>query len=232
MAKKCLILYASWTGNTKKVALRFQKVFQSKGWEVNLFKVDHKTDVKNPPFEYRDYDFLCVGSPVIHKKPVEELMSIMAGAPLPPSEGGPKVALVGVTREEDVPEKYRFTQRMRDRQKDMKPGKIVFGPDSKKGVIFMTYSGNHLGPKEADPAMRLLALEMEHIPFECVGMFSCPGYHGPGKASGSKGASAPKDAPERKGAPQGWFKDLDTRPNARDLEKAEIFISEILESLD
>jgi len=212
MGKKCLIIYASWTGNTEKVAMRFQKVFKEKGWDVDTFKIDHHTDVKNPPFDFDVYDFLCVGSPVIHKKPVEEVMSVLAGAPLPPSEGGPRGAFMGMKMEE-IPEKYRFPERLRKRLEKMPPGKIVFGPDTKKGVVFMTYSGNHLGPKEADPAMRLLALEMEHIPFECVGMFSCPGKHG-------------------EDMPGAWYKDLSKRPNERDLIKAEIFIAEILESLE
>jgi hypothetical protein len=60
----------------------------------------------------------------------------------------------------------------------------------------------------------LLALEVEHILFECVGMFCCPGKYGP------------------KDSPTAWFPDLTKRPNARDLQKAEIFISEILETLD
>lgn len=213
MLKKCLVMYASWTGNTEKVAKRFQKIFEAKGWRVDMFKVDHKTDVKNPPFEYSDYDFVCVGSPVIHKKPVEEMMSILAGAPLPPSEGGPKGAFMGMGFDR-IPEKYRFSERMKKRMQENPPGKIVFGPDSKKGVVFMTYSGNHLGPKEVDPAIRLLALEMEHIPIECLGMFSCPGKH------------------ENEDRPGQWYKDLTKRPNERDLKKAEIFIEEIIEGIE
>jgi flavodoxin len=210
MAKRSLIMYTSWTGNTEKVANRFKKVFEKYGWECDMFKVDHHTDVKNPPFDFADYDFLCVGSPVVHKKPIEELMSIMAGAPLPPSEGGPKAALMGM-KMEDIPEKYRFGERTKARLQSMPPGRIVFGPDSKKGVIFATYGGGHLGPAEAQPAIDLLALEMEHIPIQCIGKFSCPGKHG---------------------EMTGWHKDLPTRPSERDLLKAEIFMEEVLEGLD
>jgi len=209
MAKKSLILYASWTGNTEKVALRFKKVLEQKGWQCDILKVDQKTDVKHPPFQYEAYDLLCVGSPVVHKKPVEEVMSIMAGAPLPPSEGGPKAAFMGKGPRE-VPEKYRVPE---ERIAKTITGKIVFGPDAKKGVVFMTYGGTHLGPKEAAPAMSLMALEMEHIPFQCVGQFACPGKHGN------------KDRPDQ------WFKDLTKRPNERDLQKAEIFMAEVLEEI-
>ena len=47
MAKKSLILYASMTGNTEKVAQRFQQAFVKKGWECDIFKIDKKTDADN-----------------------------------------------------------------------------------------------------------------------------------------------------------------------------------------
>jgi len=213
MAKKSLIMYTSWTGNTEKVANRFKKVFEKYGWKCDMFKVDHHTDVKNPPFELMDYDLLCVGSPVVHKKPIEELISIMAGAPLPPSEGGPKAAFMGM-KMENIPEKYRFSKKMMARQKDMPMGKIVFGPGSKKGIVFATYAGGHLGPAEVEPALALMALEMEHMPVKCIGKFSCPGKHGENPMPGQ------------------WYKDLPSRPNERDLLKAEIFMEEMLEGLE
>jgi hypothetical protein len=206
MAKKSLIMYASWTGHTEQVALRFKKVFEKKGWQCDMFKVDHHTDVKNPPFKFRDYDFLCVGSPVVHKKPIEEIISVLAGAPLPPSEGGPEAALVGGDPSK-IPEKYRPAGGFPKPDRSKSP-KIEFGPDSKKGVVFSTFGGLHLGPKEVEPVLSLLALEMEHIPYQCVGRFACPGKHGEGG---------------------GYYKDLPTRPNERDLLKAEIFMEEILE---
>ena len=49
MAKKGLVIYASWTGNTEKVALRFQKVFEKYGWECDMLKVTKHTDVKTYP---------------------------------------------------------------------------------------------------------------------------------------------------------------------------------------
>jgi hypothetical protein len=207
MAKKSLIMYASWTGHTEQVALRFKKVFEKKGWQCDMFKVDHHTDVKNPPYNLRAYDFLCVGSPVVHKKPIEEIISVMNGNPLPPSEGGPEAALVGVDPA-NLPERYRRAGGPRQRPDPSKSPKIVFGPDSKKGVVFATFGGLHLGPKEVEPVLALLALEMEHIPFECVGRFACPGKHGEGG---------------------GYYKDLPNRPNERDMLKAEIFMEEILE---
>ena len=91
-------------------------------------------------------------------------------------------------------------------------GKIVLGPESKKGIVFVTYAGHEFGPPEAVPALETLALEMEHTKFKCTGKFSCPGKFGnPTRA---------------------YFKDIDKRPHERDLLKAEIFIEEVLEELD
>ena len=64
MSKKSLILYSTMTGNTEKVAMRFRKVFEKKGWVCDIFKIDKKTDAINPPFNLEDYDFLCIGSPL------------------------------------------------------------------------------------------------------------------------------------------------------------------------
>ena len=61
MSKRSLIVYESRTGNTEKVALTFKGVFEKAGWKCDMFKIDSKTDVHNPPFDYGDYDFVCIG---------------------------------------------------------------------------------------------------------------------------------------------------------------------------
>lgn len=198
MVKRSLIMYVSWTGHTEQVALRFKKAFEKKGWTVDMWKVDHKIDVNNPKYDIRRYDFLCVGSPVVHKKPIEELITILAGNPLNPSSGGPEAP-----GSKPPPTDRRFIMG--------REAKIVLGPDSKKGVAFCTYGGTHLGPKECEPALSLISLMMEHVPYQVVGRFSCPGKHGENT---------------------GWFADLKERPNERDLLKAEIFMEEILEDLE
>lgn len=77
MAKRSLILYASMSGNTEKVALRFKGVFEKKGWECDLLKVTSKTDIFKSPFDCRQYDFICVGSYVHKSLPSERLVEIM-----------------------------------------------------------------------------------------------------------------------------------------------------------
>jgi flavodoxin len=182
--KKSLILYQSTTGNTEKIALSFKKVFEKRGWDCEMFKVDKKTDTKKPPFDFQDYDFLCAGSGVYKHLPPQEIVDIMFFVTHPPREAGHEATPPG---------------------RSTKVTKIVPGP--KPGIVFATFSGLHLGPKEAEPALSLLELEMEHLKFKCVGKFSCRGKFG-------------------------QIQHLINRPSERDLHKAEIFLEEILEELD
>ena len=63
--RKSLILFASNTGNTRKVAEELKRGFDRHGWEGVLKEIPEDYDVKNPDFDFDDYDFLSVGSPVI-----------------------------------------------------------------------------------------------------------------------------------------------------------------------
>jgi len=179
MTLKSLIIYSSWTGNTEKVAKAFKNVFEKKGWECDIFKIDKKTDVDNPPFDYRKYDFVCLGSPIGHKRlPAPEMMNLM------------NVML------EKIPHRV-----------------IVPGP--KKGIVFATYSGVHLGPKEPLAVLSYLKLQLEHMKYICVGEFACPG-RSPHRKDNALDLSL-------------WYPDISSRPNKRDLQKAEIFLEEKIE---
>ena len=91
--------------------------------------------------------------------------------------------------------------------------KIVLGPDSPKAVVFITYAGYEFGPKEAEPAVQLLALELEHIGFQFIGQFCCPGKY--------------VDDP----MPNTFHGDIRDRPNEKDLLKAQMFIEEKLDEI-
>ena len=204
MAKKSIIMYASWTGCTEKVAVAFKQAFEKKGWECDLFKVDHNTDMENPPFDYTTYDFLCVGSPVVAKKPIEEVIRALdkGGFAWIGTGGGPEKVRANELYE-------RAWSRLQERGVEG-PEKIIFERNDKKGIVFATYGGEHLvPPKEAEPALTYMECVMEHHGFQCVGKFCCPGKHGKIRSA--------------------WFKDLPDRPHERDLLKAGIFMEETIE---
>jgi|WetSurMetagenome_2_1015567.scaffolds.fasta_scaffold33116_2 hypothetical protein len=201
MAQNCLILYASRTGNTEKVAKVFQSVFEKNGWICDMVKVNRRTDATKLDCNFEDYDFMCVGSGVFDGAPPQEIINAIRKASTDQSKG-------------EIPHE-----------------KIVPGP--KKGIVFATYAGAHLGPKEAAPALKWLEVEMEHQKFKCIGSFCCPGE--------MKMAGRPKPTPEmmeqmkNRPAPppptSWWHGDEKGRPNEKDLLKAELFIEDILEEI-
>jgi hypothetical protein len=75
--KRCLIIYTSYTGNTEKVAKIIQIVFLKNGWTCDRFNIKQGFDIENPPFNFEDYDFLCVGSLVIWGLPPDEILDVM-----------------------------------------------------------------------------------------------------------------------------------------------------------
>jgi flavodoxin len=180
--KKCLIIYQTITGNTEKIAMKFAEVFKNKGWQCDVFRIDKSIDLASPPFKFSGYDFICAGSGVYSALPGKEITDLM----------------------------YTYTHQPKRDGKIVRVHRMII-PGPKSGIVFVTYGGTHLGPKEAEPALSLLELNIEHLRFKCIGRFSCPGGIGTRPTPGQ------------------WFGNTRGRPNERDLRKAEIFMEEILE---
>ena len=93
--KKNLIVYASRTGNTEKVAHELSENFDRYGWESILKKLPDDYDAKHPDFSFDDYDFVCVGSPVISELPLDQIRTVTYGnPPLKKLEPGSKCGIV------------------------------------------------------------------------------------------------------------------------------------------
>jgi hypothetical protein len=211
MTKKCLILYSSYTGHTEKVANRFKSTFEKNSWECDIYKVRRKPeDIFNLPFDLTNYDILCAGSGVISHLPYSEVLSAIRYMiyHLDPRimhriRGEDLRYLKGPVPKLPPPEKGALLAHK----------KMVLGPDSKKSIVFVTYAGYEFGAKEAEPALKLLALEIEHLGFQCIGQFCCPGRY--------------LDNP----TPRTYHGDIRDRPNEKDLLKAEMFIEDVLEGI-
>jgi hypothetical protein len=208
--KKCLITYSSITGNTEKVALRFKETFVKRGWQCDIFKVRKQADdILRPPFDVRTYDFVCAGSGLRAHLPYNEILNMLRGF-----RTGFDPRIVLRNRDETIPYiKEPIPEIPANRSAKIDHKKIVLGPDSPKSVVFITYAGYEFGPKEALPAVQLLALELEHIGFQSMGDFCCPGKY--------------VDAPMLKT----FHGDIRDRPNEKDLLKAQIFIEEKLDEI-
>lgn len=111
-----------------------------------MVKVDRNTDVWNPPFNFEDYDFLCAGSSVILALPVEEVINIMIKNPLTGYGEPTREELARLKLMRNHLDYLPSPEKPRGKTRPTRPVKIIQGP--KKGIVFVTYSGMHLGPKE------------------------------------------------------------------------------------
>ena len=177
--RKNLILFASNTGNTKKVAEELKRSFYRHGWESVLKEIPQDYDVKNPDFDFDDYDFLSVGSPVISELPLPRVREVLWS-------------------------KW--------------PGihKVEVGP--KCGIVFCTFGGAHLGMKEAEPTLKLLEVEVEHLSFKVIGSLAILGSMG--------GTESDVFHPES------YFGDLRGRPNEEDMRTVARFVDDVMKKLE
>lgn len=135
--------------------------------------------------DYYDYDLVCFGSPVMHALP-----------PLPVIKLFHKNFLKFRSRPIDV----RLPA-------SMIPGKYV--------LVFVTFSGPHVGVKEALPAGKFLAQEFEHLGFNVIGEWYIVGeFHGWEDLS-----------------TRGRLGDIRGRPNPQDLITVEEKVIELIGSL-
>lgn len=72
--KKALILYASMSGNTEKIAHAFEEVFRLYGFEVDLYKAEGKK-LSEKQVYFEDYEFICIGSGLIGGQPCPSSVS-------------------------------------------------------------------------------------------------------------------------------------------------------------
>jgi len=180
MAKKSLILYESMTGNTEKVGMRFKQSFEKKGWKCTMFKVDKLTDPANLPFKFDDFDFVCVGSPVIENRPSYNIIRVLANHP-------DSVIFAGSKSSERIRKlRKRSSSPNQSGQQGGPPGgdmpsgagptsygiSTIVGPGPHRSAVFVTYSG---APPEAELSLRILEDLLYLLQIKCQGQFACRG---------------------------------------------------------
>jgi hypothetical protein len=204
-SKRSLIMYASRTNNTARVAERFKSTFERNGWQCDIFKIEKDSDPMAFPYNIKDYDLVCAGSGIRMHSPYAELLHVLR---VPVYGFDPRIIL-------KVAEGIQLTSEETKKMQVWKPNhrKIILGPDSKKALSFATYGGYEFGPGEAQPALDWINLELAHLEVEIVGKFCCPGKF------------------ESTDRPAGYHNDLTTRPNDKDLLRAELFIEQTLEAI-
>jgi len=175
MVKKALIVYASITGNTEKVAMRFKQVIERKGqpwgdWTCDALKVTKKTDRKNIPYHVKDYDLFLIGAPIWAGIPPLYLFDDHQGVLAPIMMPEMFAEIMTVPGEAGGPGKPKNSPPAGEGL----PGSgIGYGP--KKGIAFVTYGGQGQGPIEAEAALACLSLRLEGGNIKCIGKFACCG---------------------------------------------------------
>ena len=204
-SKRSLIIYATRTNNTTKVAERFKSTLEKNGWQCDMVKIQQNSDPMTVPFKYKEYDLICAGSGLRMHSPYIELLNVLR---VPIYGFDPRIMLKLTEGVQLTPEETKKMQVWRPNHR-----KIVLGPNAKKALSFATYGGYEFGPAEAYPALDWINLELAHLEVEIVGRFCCPGKF------------------ENTNNPAGYHNDLTTRPNEKDLLRAELFIEQVLEAI-
>ncbi|MDR1495704.1 MAG: hypothetical protein LBS67_02125 [Clostridiales Family XIII bacterium] len=76
MAYRALILYASITGNTEKVAFAFRDALVKYEFQVDTARFG-KHDFMERPTYFDNYDLICLGSPIMAALPHQRLMNAL-----------------------------------------------------------------------------------------------------------------------------------------------------------
>lgn len=188
--RRALILYATMTKNTEKIARWFRETFESYKWEVTMYRIKNNMDIDamQPHVYFDDYDVVCLGSPIVAGYPLKAVSkhfglgtttgleeqtaaNIEGGgsfqqpaAPPPPPAGG-----------EGEKERPKELQWRRSGNRGPYPGAIYFDQYKPLGVVFTTYGGGFYGSDEATATLEILKLYLQLNNVAVIGRFACCG---------------------------------------------------------
>lgn len=191
--KKALIMYATITKNTERIAKAFAESFAHYGWQADLVRISNKSG--NVTGSYSDYDVVCLGSPIVAGSPlmcIQKRFSPGGGSSLeedvtknaeagvgfntggvglrgpaggPGGPGGPEGP--GGPGGPEMPDA--------DGAARWAGGPISHNQHFPLGIIFTTYGGGCSGPEEANGTLALLKLYLTQKNVRVIGTFACCG---------------------------------------------------------
>jgi hypothetical protein len=247
MDGKALILYASVTGNTEQVATQFQKTLLAYGWSCTMVKLEDDTDLVGNQIFLDNFDLVLLGSPVISCAPSRTVSKHMAlvdqepprlfsnplfypGSPFRPEEVPLGVVFATYSGESFGPHEALSTLDIQQVYLEYLHIDVIgrFAcPGKKLSKDLLELVAQELGT-DLQTASRLYALyrlhpdsaELQGCSEDAMALMQQLLQEQQGIAR--KNPSAFSEAPS-------WHWDLQTRPNQRDLVKADIFLQEVLE---
>lgn len=251
--RRVLLMYATMTKNTEKVATWFKEVFEEYGWEVIFLRILNRMNWAElqPKLYFDDYDLICLGSPIVGGQALQAIIkafSFGAGGAL---EKQVQDKLDSKEEDAAAPPFAADTAEWR-RGRAPSPGMADHTTPRKHGLVFTTYGGGFYGTEECKVTLEQLRSYLMLRNVDVIGRFACPGREtGPAgydlgvkpKAvfiPGKKGADAPDadvcDAVKyRMGdgtlVPGSYFMhfNCNAKPGDRERAKARAFIADVIE---
>lgn len=191
--RRALILYATMTKNTEKVANWFKETFEYYNWDVQMVRLTLKMDwaALEGKIYFDDYDIICLGSPIVAGaplKPVADAMGLNGDGNL--QEDLKKEMEGGQVNPEAVTQALGGRWR---RKGAPYPGIYCKENNRPLGIVFTTYGGGFYGTRECIGTLGMLQVYLSNYDVDMVGKFACGGKE-MGPAGGPVGQK-----------PRAWF---------------------------
>jgi hypothetical protein len=224
--RRALILYATMTKNTERIALAMKESFEYYNWECNCIRLkkSNKWEELQDQLYFDDYDVVALGSPIVAGYPltiINKLFSLGAGGELENNVQKMVDAGTGFRMNHDTmkgphPEGQELPGGpggpestpgdapgsggpVWRRRSCSYPGGPVRDNYQPLGIVFTTYGGGFYGSGESKATLSALKLFLELQNVSVIGTFACCGKEfGPaGVEEGQKpGVMGPGSVPD------------------------------------
>ncbi len=253
--RRVLIMYATMTRNTEKIAESFRDTFEAYNWDVTYLRLKGNLDwaALQDDLYFDDYDAICLGSPIVGGAPlqiVQKLFSFGGGGDLEKSVQ--KKLDENKTGSEAAEAAARPAGPIWRKNRAPYAGVLNKSDSWPLGIVFSTYGGGFFGTKECIPTLEMLAHYLRSYNVNIIGKFCCAGKE-TGPAGIPTGVKPPKEFRPGKDLsllepadvedaviyemadgtkkPGGYFfhYDMESKPGEREINKAKYFIQDFIE---
>lgn len=174
--RRALILYATMTRNTEKVASWFKETLDQYGWETYMVRIMANTNWAElqEHLYFDDYDLVLLGSPIVGGAPLQPVikaLSFGAGGAL---EKDVQKNLDDKKADAAAPAAKPGGAQWR-RTHAPSPGMPNHSGPRPYGIAFTTYGGGFYGPNEAEAVLATLKQYLNLNNVDVIGRFSCAG---------------------------------------------------------
>lgn len=250
--RRVLLMYATMTKNTEKVAGWFKETFDYYGWDITYLRVTNSTDWEGlqDKLYFDDYDLICLGSPIVGGSPLQAVIKAFSlgggGALEKEVQKNLDEKKADASASAKKPEGATW-RRLRSPCPGM-AGRNAYRP---LGIVFTTYGGGFYGSAECMATLEMLKLYMVTHDVDVIGKFSCAGKETgpagyalgvkpkadfrPGKANEGPDADVCDAVTYTLGdgteVPGSYFfhYDCHSKPGPREEARARAFISDVVE---